>query len=62
MEFRDPPLLTDDEISEVLKVADDLAKWAADVYAFAQDTAVTLWEALAGIQVGRGQIKPPVQR
>ena len=35
MEFRQPPLLTDEEIAEVLKVADELAKWSADVYAYA---------------------------
>ncbi len=37
MEFRAPALLSDEEMAEVLKLADDLAKWAADVYAFATD-------------------------
>ena len=55
MEFRDPPLLTDDEISEVLKVADDLAKWAADVYAFAQDTAVTYGKHWPGYKLVEGR-------
>lgn len=31
MEFRPPALLSDEEVAEVLKVADDLAKWSADV-------------------------------
>ena len=55
MEFRDPPLLTDDEIAEVLKVADDLAKWAADVYAFAQDTAVTYGKHWPGYKLVEGR-------
>lgn len=40
MEFRQPALLTDTEIAEVLKVSDELAKWSADVYAYAQDQAI----------------------
>ena len=40
-EFAPPPTLSDEEIGEVLKVADELSKWAADVYAYAQDEAVT---------------------
>ena len=37
MEFRAPALLSDEEIAEVLRKSDELAKWASDVYAFAQD-------------------------
>lgn len=55
MEFRDPPLLTDEEVSEVLKVADDLAKWAADVYAFAQDTAITYGKHWPGYKLVEGR-------
>ena len=40
MEFRQPALLDDEEIAEVLRRSDELAKWAADVYAFAQDEAI----------------------
>ena len=46
MEFRAPALLTAEEISEVLSKADELAKWASDVWAFAQDEAIvhgTVW-------------------
>ncbi|OYP57202.1 nuclease [Lachnotalea glycerini] len=39
MEFHLPALLSDEEIAEVLKKADELAKWAADIYAYAQDDA-----------------------
>ena len=41
MEFKPPALLSDEEIEEVLKVADELAKWSGDVYAFATDEAIT---------------------
>ena len=40
MEFRQPALLDDEEVAEVLRRSDELAKWAADVYAFAQDEAI----------------------
>ena len=40
LEFRQPALLTDEEVSEVIARADELSKWAADVYAYAQDQAI----------------------
>ena len=40
LEFRDPPLLTDEEISEVLSRAQDLKAWANDVEVYALDRAV----------------------
>ena len=40
MEFRQPALLSDEEIAEIISKADELSKWAADVYAFAQDQAI----------------------
>lgn len=39
-EFRKPPLLTDEEIGEVLHQADELQKWAADVSAYALEQAL----------------------
>lgn len=54
-EFKLPALLTDDEISEVLKVADDLAKWAADVYAFATDEAITHGKDWVGFKLVEGR-------
>ncbi|WP_418750006.1 DUF2800 domain-containing protein [Frisingicoccus sp.] len=55
MEFRPPALLTDEEISEVLKVADDLAKWSADVYAFATDEAITNGKQWSGFRLVEGR-------
>lgn len=43
-DFRKPPLLTDEEIGDVLRRADEVQRWAADVSAYALD------QALAGKQ------------
>ncbi len=55
MEFRAPALLTDDEVAEVLKVADELARWSADVYAYAQDEAVSKGKKWAGFKLVEGR-------
>jgi len=55
MEFRALALLTDEEIAEVLKVADELAKWSADVYAYAQDEAVTNGKKWDGFKLVEGR-------
>lgn len=55
MEFKQPELLTDEEIAEVLKVADDLAKWSADVYAYAQDEAITHGKLWRGFKLVEGR-------
>ena len=55
MEFRAPALLTDDEVAEVLKVADELARWSADVYAYAQDEDVSKGKKWAGFKLVEGR-------
>jgi len=55
MEFRQPALLSDDEIAEVLKISDDLAKWASDVYAFAQDQAIVHGKEWNGFKLVEGR-------
>lgn len=55
MEFQPPALLTDEEVVDVLKVADDLAKWAADVYAFATDEAITHGKQWTGFKLVEGR-------
>lgn len=55
MEFRQPALLTDVEIAEVLKVADELAKWSADVYAYAQDQAIVHGKQWTGYKLVEGR-------
>ena len=55
MEFQLPALLTEEEIAEVLLVADDLAKWAEDVYAFATDEAITHGKQWNGFKLVEGR-------
>ncbi len=55
MDFRQPALLSDTEISEVIGKADEIAKWAADVYAFAQDEAINHGRVWPGFKVVEGR-------
>ena len=55
MEFKEPALLTDNEISEVLKQADELSKWAADIYAYAQDQAIVHHKRWDGFKLVMGK-------
>lgn len=55
MEFRQPALLSDAEIAEVLKVSDELAKWSADVYAYAQDQAIVHGKQWTGYKLVEGR-------
>lgn len=55
MEFKHPALLSDEEIAEVLKVADELARWSADVYAFATDEAITHGKKWTGFKLVEGR-------
>lgn len=55
MEFKPPELLTDMEITEVLKVADDLSKWSADVYAYATEEAITHGKQWTGFKLVEGR-------
>ena len=55
MEFRQPALLSDAEIAEVLKVSDELAKWSADVYAYAQDQAIVHGKQWMGYKLVEGR-------
>jgi hypothetical protein len=55
MEFCKPALLSDEEIAEVLSKADELSKWAADIYAFAQDAAIIHGKQWPGYKVVEGR-------
>lgn len=55
LEFTQPALLSDEEIAEVIAKADELAKWAADVYAFAQDEAIVRGKQWPGFKVVEGK-------
>ena len=47
--------LTDDEIAEVLKTADELSKWASDVYSYAQDQAIVHHKVWKGFKLVMGK-------
>lgn len=40
-EFRQPPLLTDDEVEEILSKLDDLISWASDIKDYALQSAIS---------------------
>ena len=55
MEFRQPAILSDDEIAEVLKISDELASWVSDVYAFAQNQAIVHGKKWPGFKLVEGR-------
>lgn len=55
MEFRPPALLTEDEIAWVLSTADELAKWSADIYAYAASQAITHGKQWNGFKLVEGR-------
>lgn len=54
-EFKLPPLLTDSEIEEILKVIPDLTKWANEIMAYATDSAVNHGKQWNGFKVVEGR-------
>ena len=55
MEFKEPALLSEEEIAEVLKVSDELSKWASDVYAYAQEQAIVHGKEWSGFKLVEGR-------
>lgn len=55
LEFKSAPLLYDDEITEVLSKADELAKWASDIYTYAQEKAISEGKVWTGYKLVRGK-------
>ena len=54
-EFKMPPLLTDNEIEEILGILPDLAKWANEITAYATDAAVNHGKEWNGFKVVEGR-------
>ena len=54
-EFKLPPLLTDEEIEEVLSVIPDLTKWANEIMAYATDSAINHGKQWSGFKVVEGR-------
>jgi len=55
MEFKAPALLSEEELAEVLKVSDELSKWASDVYAYAQEQAIVHGKEWSGFKLVEGR-------
>jgi len=54
-DFKQPALLTDDEVAEVLTLANRLATWAGDVYAYASDLAIREGKEWQGYKLVEGR-------
>ncbi len=54
-EFKKPPLLTDEEIAEILLHVNDLTKWANEIFAYATNAAVQQGKQWAGFKVVEGR-------
>ena len=54
-EFAKPPLLTDEEIEDILSRLDDLTKWANEIAAYAQDAAIHHGKQWNGFKLVEGR-------
>ena len=54
-EFAKPPLLTDEEIEDILSKLDDLTKWANEIAAYAQDAAINHGKQWNGYKLVEGR-------
>ena len=54
-DFKLPSLLTDEEIAEVLSLADRLSVWASDIYAYATDLAIREGKEWQGYKLVAGR-------
>lgn len=54
-EFAQPPLLSDEEIEEILGKLDDLTAWAKDIKEYAEDAAVNHGRKWTGFKVVEGR-------
>ena len=50
-EFAPPPLLSDEEVEEILGKLDDLTKWASEIQAYAQDAAINHGKVWQGFKL-----------
>lgn len=53
--FAKPPLLTDEEIEDILSRLDDLTKWANEIAAYAQDAAINHGKQWTGFKLVEGR-------
>lgn len=56
-EFQDPALLTDEEIAEIIGLAEELAKWAGDIYTYATALAINEGRQWDGFKLVEGRTR-----
>jgi len=56
-EFQEPALLTDDEIAEIIGMANELSKWAEDIYTYATAVAINEGRQWAGYKLVEGRTR-----
>ena len=56
-EFYEPALLTDDEIAEIIGMANELSKWAEDIYTYATAVAINEGRQWAGYKLVEGRTR-----
>ena len=56
-EFSDPALLSDDEIAEIIGVAEELSKWASDIYTYATALAINEGKEWDGFKLVEGRTR-----
>ncbi len=54
-EFANPDLLSDEEVAEIIGLADELSKWASDVYTYASALAINEGKEWTGFKVVEGR-------
>lgn len=54
-EFKMPPLISDSEIEEILKLIPDLTRWASDIQSYALDMSVNHGKKWSGFKVVEGR-------
>lgn len=55
LKFKKPDLLSDEEVGDILTVADKLKKWVEDIYTYASDMAITKGKKWTGFKVVEGR-------
>lgn len=55
MEFKPGPLLSDEELGEVMEKADQISKWAGDIMAYCQEQAIDHGRHFPGYKVVQGR-------
>jgi hypothetical protein len=59
-EFRLPPLLTDEDIEDILSKVDELVSWASDIKEYALQQAIS-GKVMEWLEVGQGPFQQEIR-